>query len=137
MRLISLTYSIIFLLIISSIIGLNDSSSSFLRIDCYPERESPYSSYSKESCLARHCLYDDNANSSQIQCYLSPNYGYILQNSIQKSKTELEFKLKRNEDVNSMFPEPIENVLLTVQYYTNDIIRFKFSDADQQRYEVK
>jgi len=128
----SMSISLIFLLIISSIIALSSST----RIDCYPEAESPYSNYSKESCLARNCLYDDDANSSVIQCYLSPNYGYILQNFTKKTKNILQFKLKRNQAINSMFPEPLENVLFEVQYYTNDIIRFKFYDADKQRYEV-
>ena len=39
------------------------------RIDCFPERGSPSSGYSKEACLARKCLYDDNAMASEIQCY--------------------------------------------------------------------
>jgi hypothetical protein len=81
-------------------------------------------------------LYDDEANSSTIQCYLSPNSGYILQNSIKQTNNILQLKLKRNGAIKSIFPEPIENVILEVQYYTNDIIRFKFYDADQQRYEV-
>jgi hypothetical protein len=131
---ISLIDSIIFALIISSAFASYKSSS---RINCYPEIESPYSNYSKESCLARNCLYDDEANSSVIQCYLSPNYGYILQNSFKQTKNIFKFQLKRNQAINSMFPEPIENVLFEIQYYTNDIIRFKFYDADKSRYQVK
>ncbi len=114
----------------------NGITSSSSRINCYPEIESPYSNYSKASCLSRHCLYDDNANSSDIQCYLSPNYGYILRDIIKSNKNIFKFQLKRNEAIKSIFPEPIENVLFEVQYYTNNIIRFKFYDADQQRYEV-
>jgi len=134
MRLILLNL-IIFLPIISRVVFSNQSSSS-RRINCYPEIESPYSNYSKESCLARNCLYDDKANSSVIQCYLSHNYGYILQNIIKQTKNIFKFKLKRNEKINSMFIEPIENVIFEIQYYTNDIIRFKFYDNDKQRYEV-
>ena len=114
----------------------SQSMSSNLRIDCYPENESPYSNYSKESCLARNCLYDDKANSSVIQCYLSPNYGYILQNSVKQTNNILQLELRRNEAIDSMFPEPIDNVILEVQYYTNDIIRFKLYDANERRYEV-
>jgi len=132
MRLILL--NLLYYLIISRVIFSNDSS--LRRINCYPEIESSYSNYSKESCLARNCLYDDNANSSIIQCYLSPNYGYILQNVIKQTKNIFKFKLKRNKKVNSMFIEPIENVIFQIQYYTNDIIRFKFYDADKQRYQV-
>ncbi|UJR29922.1 hypothetical protein I4U23_017469 [Adineta vaga] len=105
------------------------------RIDCYPEAESPFSNYSKESCLARNCVYDDQANTSTIQCYLSSNYGYILQSSINQTNN-IQLKLKRNQAIGSMFPDPIENIILEVQYYTNEIIRFKLYDADQQRYEV-
>ena len=107
------------------------------RIDCYPENLSPFSNYSKESCLARNCLYDDEATANTSQCYLSPKYGYILQDRPIEIKNGLRLKLKRNAAVKSMFQQPIENVLLDVQYYTNDIIRFKLYDADQQRYEVR
>jgi hypothetical protein len=96
-----------------------------------------YANYSKESCLARNCLFDDGAHSGVIQCYLSPNYGYILQGSEEQIKNGIRLKLKRNSAVGSMFPQPMENVLLDVQYYTNDIIRFKLYDADNQRYEVR
>ncbi|CAF1350959.1 unnamed protein product [Rotaria sp. Silwood1] len=106
------------------------------RINCYPEIESPYSNYSKESCLARNCLYDDEANASVIQCYLSPNYGYILRNFTEQTNNTLKLELKRNQAIDSMFPEPMENVILEIQYYTNDIIRFKLYDADKKRYEV-
>lgn len=106
------------------------------RIDCYPEAQSPFSNFSEESCLARNCLYDNQANSNSIQCYLSPHYGYIVQNTPEKTSNGIRLKLKRNSAVNSMFEQPIENVLLDVQYYTNNIIRFKLTDADQQRYEV-
>ena len=124
------------LLLIYSIVGLLLDlrvTNSNPRIDCYPESESSYSNYSKESCLARHCFYD---NQSPIECYLSPNYGYILQEILSSTKNTFKFRLKRNEKIPSPFPEPIENVIFEVQYYTNDIIRLKFYDADQQRYEV-
>jgi hypothetical protein len=107
------------------------------RIDCYPDAISQFVRYSKESCLARNCLFDDGASPGVIQCYLSPNYGYILQDSSEQIQNGLRLKLKRNSAVASMFQQPIENVLLDVQYYTNDIIRFKLYDADKQRYEVR
>jgi hypothetical protein len=116
---------------------LQDSTPINERINCYPESVSNFSSFSKELCLARNCLYDDDANSDQIRCYLSSNYGYILQDFPQDIHNGLRLKLKRNSAVNSMFKQPIENVFLDVQYYTNDIIRFKLYDADNKRYEVR
>jgi hypothetical protein len=107
------------------------------RIDCYPDAISSFANYSKESCLARNCLFDDGANSGAVQCYLSPNYGYILQGNAEQITNGLRLRLKRNQAVPSMFKQPIENVLLEVQYYTNDILRFKLYDADNQRYEVR
>ncbi|CAF4158178.1 unnamed protein product [Rotaria sp. Silwood2] len=106
------------------------------RIDCFPEAESRFSGYSKESCLARNCLFDDGAGPGVMQCYLSPNYGYTLQGSAEQINNGLRLKLKRNPTVASMFQQPIENVLLEVQHYTDDIIRFKLYDADNKRYEV-
>ncbi|CAF1225575.1 unnamed protein product [Adineta ricciae] len=145
MRIFSLTqtkYFIIFLFVVTfafaSNVKLTSKHQVFAptqRIDCYPDSESPYSNYSKISCLARNCLFDDLANVSTIQCYLSDNYGYVLQSSNNRTNG-IQFKLKRNEAIGSMFPDPIENVTLEIQYYTNDIIRFKFYDSDQRRYEV-
>lgn len=106
------------------------------RIECYPERESSYSNYSKEACLARNCIFDDNASSNVIQCYLNPNYGYNLQSNVETLSNGLRLRLRRNQTINSPFPEPINNVILDVHYYTNDIIRFKLYDGDNQRYEV-
>lgn len=106
------------------------------RIDCFPERESTYSNYSKEACLARNCQFDDNATPDVIQCFLQPNYGYIVQSNVQQTENGMLLRLRRNRAINSMFPEPIDNVILEVQYYTNDIIRFKLYDEDHQRYEV-
>jgi hypothetical protein len=106
------------------------------RIDCFPDAGSPYAGYSKQACLARNCLYDDNAASGTVHCYLSPNYGYVLQGAAEQLSNGLRLKLKRNSAVGSMFKQPIENVLLDVQHYTNDIIRFRLYDADSKRYEV-
>ncbi len=135
---------ILFVLIIIFIISTTSARTYFLkhqeskklneRINCYPEVESQIS---KQLCLNRNCLFDDKAGSNQIQCYLSPNYGYILQDSPQEIHNGLRLKLKRNSAVDSMFQQPIENVFLDVQHYTNDIIRFKLYDADNKRYEVR
>lgn len=123
--------SLILIVTVSAFGGTNQ------RIDCYPERESKYSNYSEQACLARNCLYDADADSNAIQCYLSPDYGYVLEGPVQELKNGLRLKLTRNSAVASMFKEPIENVFLDVHYYTNDIIRFKLYDADNQRYEVR
>ncbi|CAF0867380.1 unnamed protein product [Adineta ricciae] len=106
------------------------------RIDCFPDAVSKYSSFSKQSCLARNCLYDENVAQGVPHCYLPPNVGYILQGSEEQITNGLRLRLKRNSAIGSMFKDSIENVLLDVQYYTNDIIRFKLYDADKQRYEV-
>ncbi|UJR12095.1 hypothetical protein I4U23_016273 [Adineta vaga] len=111
-------------------------TTDLVRIDCYPDREAKYSNFSKEACLARNCLYDDTANISDILCYYRSNYGYILQGSEEQLQNGKRLRLKRNQGVSSPFSEPIENVILDVHYYTNDIIRFKLYDADNQRYEV-
>ncbi|CAF1368823.1 unnamed protein product, partial [Rotaria sordida] len=106
------------------------------RIDCYPEAEAKYSNFSKDACLARNCLFDDITDPSVIQCYLRPTYGYLLQQDVQQTATGIRLRLQRNQAIASPFLEPIENVVLDVQYYTNDIIRFKLYDADNPRYEV-
>jgi hypothetical protein len=133
-----LSVLIIIVLIISNISARKSffKREQSTRINCFPEAISQFSNFSKQSCLARNCLFDDEADSNTFQCYLSPNYGYILQDSPELISNGLRLTLKRNTAVNSLFQQPIENVLLDVQYYTNDIIRFKLYDADNKRYEV-
>lgn len=117
--------------------GQDPSITANDRTDCYPEAESQYSNFSKDACLARNCLFDDNATTIVRRCYLRPDYGYHLLQTVQQTNTGFRFYLSRNQSIMSPFPEPIENVILEVQYYTNEIIRFKLYDADHQRYEVR
>ena len=120
----------------SSISILKRANEPEERIDCYPDALSPFSNYSKDACLARSCLFEDETPPGLPQCYLSPNYGYVFQ-QLQATENGIRLHLQRNQAVGSMFPGAIENVILDVQYYTNDIIRFKLYDKDNQRYEVK
>ncbi|CAF4513313.1 unnamed protein product [Rotaria socialis] len=106
------------------------------RIECFPERESNFSGYSKEACLNRSCEYDETAPTDMVQCYLNSNYGYIMQGDKQETAGGFQLRLTRNQAVDSMFPDPIDNVILDVQYYTNDILRFRLYDANNPRYEV-
>ncbi|CAF0745626.1 unnamed protein product [Didymodactylos carnosus] len=105
------------------------------RIDCYPDHDK---SFSKESCSNRNCLFDEKSNDNGIpRCFYAPNYGYKLQkNQPKQTHNGLRFELKRNTAVQSPYQDPIENVILDVQYYTNDILHFKLYDADKPRYEV-
>lgn len=133
-------YLVAWLLIVKLSISANIQDRSVPnseRIDCFPEAESKFSSYSKDNCLRRNCLFDDGSPSGAIQCYLRPNYGYVLRASPQETQNGIRLRLQRNQLVGSMFADPINNVVLDVQYYTNDIIRFKLYDEDKQRYEVK
>lgn len=131
-------FSIVVLSIfIVSIVGQNENLKKSSRIDCFPESESSYSNYSKETCLARHCLFDDDAKENVIQCYLSSSYGYRLEEPVQQIQNGLQLKLKRNQAIQSPFPHPIDNVLLKVEFYTNEILRIRFFDAENHRYEVK
>ena len=107
------------------------------RIDCFPEAASPFSGYSKDACLARNCLYEEWPSAGVPQCYMSPEYGYILKQDPQETENGIRLRLQRNQAVGSMFPAAIENVILDVQYYTNDILRFKLYDEDNERYEVE
>jgi hypothetical protein len=49
--------------------GIDIPRQIYRRIDCYPERYIVSSNYSKQACLERHCLFDDHAYSTDIQCY--------------------------------------------------------------------
>ncbi|CAF1627973.1 unnamed protein product, partial [Adineta ricciae] len=133
---IPVTIIVIFsLIVITILLVVRLSQSPSHRIDCYPDAVSTFSNYSKEACLKRNCLFDEKATMNTIQCYLKPNCGYRL---LSKKQTEagLRLKLTRNLAIESLFSEPIDNVILDVQYYTNDILRFKLYDQNKPRYEV-
>ncbi|CAF4375899.1 unnamed protein product, partial [Rotaria sordida] len=99
----SLIYAVIIILVViitnttarTSLSKRQQSTRIDQRIDCYPEAESRFSGYSKESCLARNCVFDDGAGPGVMQCYLSPNYGYILQGSAEQLNNGLKLRLKR------------------------------------------
>jgi hypothetical protein len=76
------------------IVYANDQSyQSMERIDCYPDRKSPFSNYSKEACLARHCLFDDGALPNEVQCYTveTPRLALTINtsNTMAKQKSEI------------------------------------------------
>ncbi|CAF1330225.1 unnamed protein product, partial [Rotaria sordida] len=137
-------YSLIlltFIIVIVSVIGnphrgRHQEAAATDRINCYPEAEAKYSNFSKHACLARNCLFDDIAGPNVIPCYLRRTYGYLLKQDAQRTATGIRLRLQRNQAIASPFPEPIKNILLDVQYYTNYIVRFKLYDADNPRYEV-
>ena len=112
------------------------SSEFSQRIDCFPEAETKFSSYSKENCLKRQCLFDEWSPPGIVQCYLNPKYGYLLKEDPQVLPNGIRLRLQRNQAVGSMFSDPIENVILDVQYYSNEIVRFQLYDEDHERYQV-
>lgn len=105
------------------------------RINCYPEAEKDQREY-QQKCLARNCLFDSSATSGMIQCYLPENYGYQINGTVVDMDNGMRMFLKRNQNVLSPFPKPIEHVSIDIHYYTDDIIRIKLYDSNNERYEV-
>ncbi|CAF1181877.1 unnamed protein product, partial [Didymodactylos carnosus] len=120
----------------SKVQQLQDQTTTSQRLDCFPEAAYPNSGFSEQACLARNCLFDAANSSGRPQCYLPPNYGYELQ-SAENRENGMRLYLKKTDKVQSPFPiDVIENVILDVEYYSDQILRFKLYDKDKQRYEV-
>ena len=101
---------------LSVLIGLSVIVHASERIDCFPEKKSPPSDYSKEACLARHCLFDDRALPNEIQCYsIKSNNEKYNPHSIPPSRKLSELKsrrsaiLRQNSDIVTVdFPDVIK-----------------------------
>ena len=83
------------------------------RIDCYPDQKSPFS---KVECLARSCLFDDDARPNEIQCYTveinqnNEELHSMLRRRIHTIKTEESKLTKQIQDIIAVeIPDIVKN----------------------------
>ncbi|XP_027203752.2 LOW QUALITY PROTEIN: lysosomal alpha-glucosidase-like [Dermatophagoides pteronyssinus] len=115
------------------------------RIDCNPDPP-----ISKEICEQRGCCWNAGNNTDDDggnlisralphlgvpSCYYGENYiGYKIEKIYIKDEDLSMTKLKRVRP--SGFPKDIENVNIEIHQLNDQVLRLKFIDANQKRYEV-
>jgi hypothetical protein len=107
------------------------------RINCFLEAESRFENLTRYQCEdVRSCVFDPSQYERVPDCYFKRDFlGYeLLESSLQPNK-EL-YRLKRSDIANATYLEPIENLILTVEYLSDNIIHVKVRNTLQIFYEI-
>ncbi|XP_022435011.1 maltase-glucoamylase, intestinal isoform X2 [Delphinapterus leucas] len=100
------------------------------RINCIPD-QSP----TKAMCDQRGCCWKPQGPISVPWCYYSKSHGYQVEGNLVNTNAGFTAQLKRLPSP-SLFGNDVNNVLLTAEYQTSNRFHFKFTDQNQDRYEV-
>ena len=103
------------------------------KFDCYPEN-----GVSENKCVKRGCLWQQSDIPGVPQCYYNDasKFGYSITS---QTNTDLGEKIQLKQvDPNSTFPypNPIVDPIVEIEQHTDSIIRIKFSDPNNKRFEV-
>lgn len=103
------------------------------RLDCYPERLGGFDLVTEAKCRQRSCVYN-KTDSNAPDCYFKTNQGYYQHSGINNHSSGFNVSLQwRGEEP---FFDLIENLLFSVEFRGENVVRFKFSDPNTSRYEV-
>uniref|UniRef100_A0A8C3X523 Maltase-glucoamylase n=1 Tax=Catagonus wagneri TaxID=51154 RepID=A0A8C3X523_9CETA len=100
------------------------------RINCIPDQPP-----TKATCDQRGCCWKPQGTISVPWCYYSKNHGYQVEGDLVKTNEGFTAQLKRLPSP-SLFGNDVNSVLLRAEYQTSNRFHFKFTDANQDRYEV-
>ncbi|KAL5015728.1 hypothetical protein ScPMuIL_005317, partial [Solemya velum] len=106
------------------------------RIDCIPDLNShTISKALKDECNRRRCLWLPVSDTDVPPCFLSRDeYGYRMTKHTETSqghRVDLSWK-----NTSQMFHDDIQYLQLELFKLSNSVLRFKFSDPSNERYEV-
>uniref|UniRef100_A0A8K9X5J6 Maltase n=1 Tax=Oncorhynchus mykiss TaxID=8022 RepID=A0A8K9X5J6_ONCMY len=100
------------------------------RVDCFPDAGA-----SKLGCLQRGCCWSPLDERNAPWCFFSTNHGYSVVREERPNIYSLSALLKRKV-APSLFGEDIEELTFHADLQTVNRLRFKISDAHNQRFEV-
>lgn len=110
--------------------------SDYERVDCYPEASYSFGEDIKDKCLQRNCLFESSSIPNVPWCFFpQDSFGYTMTSS-EQTDSGLKINLKRITSRQSPFPDPIENLVLTVDFLNPKTLNIKIKDKDHDRYEV-
>ncbi|XP_015266282.1 PREDICTED: sucrase-isomaltase, intestinal [Gekko japonicus] len=101
------------------------------RIDCIPDQVA-----TKDLCVLRGCCWNPHNETYIPWCYLSNSHGYQVDGSQKENQAGFEARLTKLP-APSLFGGDIDNLQLTAQYQTKNRFRFKITDPNHERYEVR
>ncbi|KFD51735.1 hypothetical protein M513_07432 [Trichuris suis] len=101
-----------------------------LRVDCHPDPN-----VNERACRRRGCTWTvATENYSAPSCYYPTSYGYAL--SGRESATKLILQRLTIANEKDPISTPIEELILTYEFFDDEIVHVKIVDKAQSRYEV-
>ncbi|XP_069998750.1 maltase-glucoamylase-like [Penaeus vannamei] len=88
----------------------------------------------QKMCQERNCVWDE---SHQIPCSIPPpsDYGYEYADNV-TTQTDTGFKVRLRKRGVTLYGDDAEIIIFEVFQYSDDTLRFKFTQEDHTRYEV-
>ncbi|KAI8479947.1 hypothetical protein Bbelb_423330 [Branchiostoma belcheri] len=103
------------------------------RFDCYPDDGA-----TQQLCEARGCMWEETNNNKAPKCFYWAPYGYQLNGRVQDTDLGHRATLRRLSTPARYANSPeVDSVTLDVEMHTAKRLRFKFSDSDNPRFEVR
>ncbi|XP_006814115.2 sucrase-isomaltase, intestinal-like [Saccoglossus kowalevskii] len=100
------------------------------RIDCYPE-----GGVTESTCHARGCIFETDYNTEASWCYFPLENGYRMVGSPVGTTMGYRVTLQKINTY-TMFGGDIVDLILDVEFQTDDRVRVKIYDPNNARYEV-
>lgn len=110
----------------------NLQADSDVLVDCYPD----INSY-EQGCLDRGCIWSPSDVDNAPWCVFPSGYGYEVNGD--ETPTDLGFDLsltRKDGQTSSPYSPDIDNIRVQVEFWTKNIVRIRFDDPNNQRYEV-
>ncbi|GAB6028306.1 hypothetical protein CHUAL_002480 [Chamberlinius hualienensis] len=100
-------------------------------IDCFPENGS-----NQGGCEARGCIWQQESVQGAPYCIFPDGYGYAINGAETATTLGYQLPLQRKPGQISLYGGDIDNIRLSVEFWSENILRIKFDDPANQRYEV-
>lgn len=109
----------------------------YQRVDCYPEAPYSFGEDIRDKCLQRNCWFESSSTPNVPWCfYPTSSFGYTMTGQAEQTTTGLKINLRRLTTHRSPYPDPVDNLVLTVDFVNPKILNFKIRDQNKDRYEV-
>nr|XP_058944408.1 maltase-glucoamylase-like [Pocillopora verrucosa] len=101
------------------------------KIDCYPEIGN------QTLCEARGCTWEESQSKGVPWCFFPKSYlgGYKIDGEVRETQLGYRATLNRHSNT-TIYGDDIDEIVLDVEFQTDDRVRFKLYDAKKKRYEV-
>lgn len=108
------------------------------RINCFLEGESRFENLTRYQCEGvRSCTFRPSEYERVPDCFFKRELlGYELVDAASTDNTET-YRLRRSTKGNATYLEPVDNLVMTVEFLGDNVVHVKIEDADDPgRYQV-